>query len=145
MIYLLDANAWITFLRKPHSPVVPRLHARAPAEVRTCSVVVAELYYGCLRSAKPVDNRTKIDALIAPFLCLPFDQAAADHFAPVRNHLESLGTPSGAYDLQIAAIALANGCTLVTHNTSEFSRVPGLPMGRLGGTMTGDTDRLGTG
>ena len=28
--------------------------------------------------------------------------------------------------MQIAAIALANSCSLVTHNTSEFSRVPGL-------------------
>jgi len=26
----------------------------------------------------------------------------------------------------IASIVLANGLTLVTHNTSEFSRVPGL-------------------
>jgi len=32
----------------------------------------------------------------------------------------------GPYDVQIAAIALTNNCTLVTHNTSEFSRVPGL-------------------
>ena len=32
----------------------------------------------------------------------------------------------GPYDLLIAAIALANGCTLVTHNTQEFSRIPGL-------------------
>lgn len=26
----------------------------------------------------------------------------------------------------VAAIALAHGCTLVTNNTQEFSRVPGL-------------------
>jgi tRNA(fMet)-specific endonuclease VapC len=32
----------------------------------------------------------------------------------------------GPYDLQIAAIALAHGCTLVTHNQAEFGRVPGL-------------------
>ena len=32
----------------------------------------------------------------------------------------------GPYDLQIAAIALAHRCTLVTNNTQEFSRVPGL-------------------
>lgn len=32
----------------------------------------------------------------------------------------------GPYDLLIAAIALANNLTLVTHNTNEFSRVPGL-------------------
>jgi tRNA(fMet)-specific endonuclease VapC len=30
--------------------------------------------------------------------------------------------------MQIAAIALANGCTLVTHNTAEFSRVSGLTL-----------------
>jgi tRNA(fMet)-specific endonuclease VapC len=34
--------------------------------------------------------------------------------------------PIGPYDMQIAAIARVNGCTLVTHNTSEFRRVPGL-------------------
>jgi tRNA(fMet)-specific endonuclease VapC len=32
----------------------------------------------------------------------------------------------GPYDLQIASIAIANGYTLVSHNTREFSRVPGL-------------------
>ena len=32
----------------------------------------------------------------------------------------------GPYDLQIAAVALAENLTLVTHNTREFGRVPGL-------------------
>jgi len=32
----------------------------------------------------------------------------------------------GANDLMTAAIALANNATLVTHNTREFARVPGL-------------------
>ena len=32
----------------------------------------------------------------------------------------------GPNDMLIAAIALANELTLVTHNTAEFSRVPGL-------------------
>lgn len=125
-MYLLDSNVWITFLRKPGSLVVPRLHSKIPAEIRVCTVVMAELYYGCLCSAKPLVNRAKIDALIAPYICLPFDEAAADHFATIRHHLESLGTPIGPYDMQIAAIALANGCILVSHNTREFRRVPGL-------------------
>ena len=60
------------------------------------------------------------------FVSLPFDDAAASVYAIIRAHLESAGTPIGPYDLQIAAIALANGLTLVTHNTREFSRVPGL-------------------
>ena len=125
-MFLLDSNAWITFLRKPGSLVVPRLKAKRRDEIRVCSVVVAELYYGCLCSAKPVANRAKTDALIGPYASLPFDLAAADRFATIRRHLEKLGTPIGPYDLQIAAIALANACTLVTHNTAEFSRVPGL-------------------
>ena len=32
----------------------------------------------------------------------------------------------GPYDLQIASIAIANGHTLVSHNSREFNRVPGL-------------------
>ncbi len=67
-----------------------------------------------------------MDALLAPIVSLPYDDAATDHFVALRRHLESIGEMIGPYDMQIAAIALANGCTLVTHNTAEFSRVPGL-------------------
>ncbi len=44
----------------------------------------------------------------------------------IRAKLQKLGTPIGSYDLQIAAIALANDLILVTHNTKEFERVEGL-------------------
>ena len=43
-------------------------------------------------------------------------------------HLAGLGTVIGPNDLLIASIALASGLTLVTHNTGEFSRVPGLKL-----------------
>jgi tRNA(fMet)-specific endonuclease VapC len=125
---LLDTNIWIVFLRSPHSPVVSRLRSKRPAEIRVCSIVMAELYYGCRCSAKPVENRAKIDLLLSPYLCLPFDEVAADRFAQIRQDLEQRGTPIGPYDLQIAAIAQANGCTLVTNNTAEFSRILGLPL-----------------
>ena len=126
MIYLLDSNVWVAILRTKHPEVAARYGATDPADVRTCSVVVAELYYGCEKSAKPVENRAAVDALLVPVFCLPYDVAAADHFARLRRYLESRGEVIGPYDLQIAAIALANGCTLVTHNTAEFNRVPGL-------------------
>jgi tRNA(fMet)-specific endonuclease VapC len=125
-MYLLDTNVWVAFLRRPDSPVVPRLRAKQPAEVCVCPVVAAELYYGCLRSAKAAANRAKVDALMRPHRSLPFDDAAAEQFARIRCDLESQGMTIGPYDLQIAAIALASGCTLVTRNTQEFSRIPGL-------------------
>jgi len=128
MIYLLDTNAWVQFLRNKSALVIKRIQSHQPSDLRVCAVTAAELYNGCLRSAKPVENRTKVDKLLWPYICLPFDVAAAEAFALIRYHLEMQGTPIGPYDMQIAAIARATGCTLVTHNTSEFSRVPGLQL-----------------
>ena len=128
MIYLLDSNVWVAILRKQFPQVATRYGATNQADIRICSVVVAELRYGCAKSAKPVANRAILDTLLAPVTSLPYDDTASDHFVTLRRHLESLGQIIGPYDMQIAAIALANDCTLVTHNTSEFSRVPGLKL-----------------
>lgn len=57
---------------------------------------------------------------------MPFDDAAALAFGKIRADLAAMGTPIGPYDLQIAAIALANNLILVTHNTREFSRIADL-------------------
>ena len=126
MIYLLDSNVCIQYLRGRNVLVRQRLSAKPVHEIRLCSVVKAELYLGTLRSANPTANRAKVDGFVAPYLSLPFDDAAADVQAQLRHHLETVGMPIGPYDLQVAAIALVHGCTLVTHNTKEFSRVPGL-------------------
>ncbi len=96
------------------------------ADIRLCAPVKAELLYGALRSADPAKNLLRVGNFVQPFAGLPFDDLAADRFARLRRDLESQGTMIGPYDLQIAAIALANALTLVTHNTKEFSRVPGL-------------------
>jgi tRNA(fMet)-specific endonuclease VapC len=128
MIYLLDSNIWIAILRTKFPQVATRYGATKRADIRSCSVVVAELRHGCAKSAKPVDNRAKLDALMMPVASLAFDDAAAEHFATIRRYLESHGKIIGPYDMQIAAIALANNCILVTSNTAEFNRVPGLAL-----------------
>ena len=45
---------------------------------------------------------------------------------PFIAFIVSKGQPIGPNDFLIAAIALANHKTLVTHNTREFSRIEGL-------------------
>ncbi|MGK7885818.1 MAG: type II toxin-antitoxin system VapC family toxin [Crocosphaera sp.] len=50
------------------------------------------------------------------FVSLPFDDKSAEIYGVIRAYLEQKGTPIGGYDLQIAAIAIANNLTLVTHN-----------------------------
>jgi tRNA(fMet)-specific endonuclease VapC len=59
---------------------------------------------------------------------LDFDIVAARIQGEIRADLERKGTPIGPYDVQVAAIALANNLTLVTHNTAEFSRIPDLTL-----------------
>ncbi len=55
-------------------------------------------------------------------------EEAAEHDARIRAAVETRGVVIGGNDLWIAASALAHGAPLVTNNTAEFSRVPGLVM-----------------
>ena len=129
MTHLLDTNAWVDHLRRgPASKVTARLAAAPPGSVYLCSLVVGELIYGAFHSgpAHRAGNLALIASLRQQFVSLPFDDRAAEEYGKARAHLASAGTPIGPNDLIIAAIALAHGFTLVTHNTNEFSRVPGL-------------------
>ena len=129
MSHLLDANAWIDWLRRGQaSGVHPRLMAVPPGTVFLCSVVLGELIYGAVHGdpKQLAKNMASIAKVRKQAISLPYDDAAAEHYGRVRDHLARLGMPIGPNDLMIASIALARHLTVVTHNTSEFSRVPGL-------------------
>jgi tRNA(fMet)-specific endonuclease VapC len=72
------------------------------------------------------NNHALVDQLEAKYRSLPFDNAAARHYAAIQAHLSSIGQPIGPNDTMIASIARSQGVTLITHNTAEFRRVPGL-------------------
>ena len=91
-------------------------------------MVVYELRYGADRATDPVREHTKLDAFVAPFTSLPFDDLCARRCGQIRHALEQNGTPIGPHDLQIAAITVEHGLTLITHNVREFGRIPGLPL-----------------
>jgi tRNA(fMet)-specific endonuclease VapC len=123
---LLDTNACIAAVNPGPSPVKLRLARHAPDEVLLCSVVRAELLWGAWRSARREANLALLRNFFARFESLPFDDAAAERYGPLRADLAGRGTPIGPNDLMIAAIGLANDLVVVTNNTREFSRVPGL-------------------
>ena len=79
-----------------------------------------------MRSRDAAKNLAAVRTFAAGLRSLPLDDRAAEEYAKVRADLAVKGTPIGPNDLLIAAIALANGLTLVTDNTAEFSRVLGL-------------------
>jgi tRNA(fMet)-specific endonuclease VapC len=124
--YLLDINTCVEYLRQRNSAVVARIAATPPGEIRLCSVVKAELYHGAHRSQQVQQNLAKVENFLRPFVSIPFDDDAAREYGRLRADLESRGLVIGPHDLQIAAIALLHGLTLVTHNTKEFRNVDGL-------------------
>ena len=127
MIYLLDTNVCVSYLRgRNGDQLEARLNAANPGDVALCSVVKAELLYGAARSQQPDKNRAQLQRFFSGFPSVSFEDQAAAAYGTLRAGLETSGTPIGPNDLMIAAIALASGLILVTHNTDEFSRVPGL-------------------
>jgi len=126
MKYLLDTNTCIRYLNRRSIAVVNRLHNTPESEIAVCSVVKAELYFGAMKSQNREHTIQGQRVFVARFISLPFDDAAADYYAVIRADLAQKGTPIGGNDLMIAAIALANGLILITHNTREFGRVSNL-------------------
>ena len=126
MSYLLDTNTCIRYLNRSSLSIYNPLNSLSPGEIFLCDIVKFELYYGAYRSSRQQENLETISVFFREFVSLPFDGQAAAICGYIRSQLAFRGTPIGAYDMQIAAIALANDLTLVTHNVAEFSRVESL-------------------
>jgi tRNA(fMet)-specific endonuclease VapC len=124
MRYLLDANAVIGLLNDSSSKLAKRARQESPADIAIPAVVAHELFYGAFRSQRAAANVALIDAL--QFAVIEFDKEDARQAGAVRALLASRGTPIGPYDVLIAGQALARNLILITHNTNEFGRVPGL-------------------
>ena len=127
--YLLDTNILSYFLRDSH----PGLYARM-AEVLdrkqalVSAITRAEVRFGQSRMTLEDKRRRRIDLLLEQLPTLPWTQAAADVYGPLKMQLQSVGRPIGEMDTQIAAHALAEDLILVTHNTRHFERIPGLKL-----------------
>jgi tRNA(fMet)-specific endonuclease VapC len=125
MAFLPDTNVWITLLRDPASAPDARVRSHPVSDILLCAMVKAELWHGAEKYGNRERRQRALDMLFAPFASLPFDDAAARHYAEIRHQLETQGQVIGPNDLKIAAIARAHGLTLVSADP-EFRRVSGL-------------------
>ncbi len=124
MRYLLDANAVIGLLNDAASSLAQRARREKPADIAISAIVSHELFYGAFKSRRAVQNVALVDAL--QFAVLEFDKEDARQAGKIRALLASKGTPIGPYDVLIAGQAMARKMVLVTRNTDEFERIPGL-------------------
>ena len=123
--YLLDTNILSDLIRHPDGLVARRVEQVGQKEILTSIIVAAELRYGCAKkgSAKLLE---RVQGLLETIPVLSLDMPTDAQYGLIRAELEAAGQPIGMNDLLIASHALALGLTLVTDNTSEFSRVRGL-------------------
>jgi tRNA(fMet)-specific endonuclease VapC len=121
--YLLDTNTCIGFF-KNHPSITAKIEETGFENLLLCTPVKAELWYGACKSRRILANQAILQAFFAQLQSLAFDDDSVEHYGEIRAFLAKMGTPIGANDLFIAAIARTYGVTLVTHNTKEFSRVP---------------------
>ena len=91
------------------------------------AVTYAEMRFGATGPKASPRHIQLVDAFCARLdAILPWDRAAVDATTDIRVALRLAGTPIGPNDTAIAGHAIAAGAILVTNNTREFERVPGL-------------------
>jgi tRNA(fMet)-specific endonuclease VapC len=127
-MHLLDTNICIYMLKGLYPNLRTRLASRSPSSIAIPSVVKAELLLGAYKSNRREETILILDSFLTPFQILPFGDDETVFYARIRAELEAEGKPMGPNDLLIAATAMAQGATLVTHDTREFGRVRGLAL-----------------
>lgn len=123
--YFLDTNICVYILNQRPAHVARKFASYSRGDLAVSSVTVAELAFGAAKSVRP-QSQERLELFLLDLISIPYDDAAAWHYGPLRAGLQAAGTPIGPLDMLIAAHALSAGVTLVTHNVSEFERVPGL-------------------
>ena len=125
-MFVLDSCICIDLMRGKLPYAYKLMSESDPAQFKIPAVVAAELYFGAENSNTPAENYMLVERFLQPYEMLPFDDACARAYAPIRKALNSKGKPIGPNDLLIAATAIAHQATLVSNNDREFARIEGL-------------------
>jgi tRNA(fMet)-specific endonuclease VapC len=125
LTYMLDTNLCIYVMTKRSLHLLEKFNSLAE-QLCISSITLGELHYGAEKSTRRVDNLTAIEHFVARLEVLAFAAKAAAHYGQLRAELERAGTPCGPHDMQIGGHARSEGLIVVTNNTREFGRMPGI-------------------
>lgn len=123
---LLDTDICIDIIRRRDVTLVDQFLTEEGATLAISAITLAELEYGAANSRDPERNHLAVSLFASAFEVIPFDSQHARIYGEIRTYLNKKGMMIGPHDLQIASQALYQSMTLVTRNTREFSRIPGL-------------------
>ena len=123
--YLLDTNILSNLVRQPQGAIARRIAELDEETICTSIIVAAELRFGAEKSGSD-KLADRVDLILSAIEILPLELPVDREYGKLRHYLARNGTLIGPNDMLIAAQALCTGLTVVTANTGEFSRVPGL-------------------
>ena len=123
--YLLDTNMVIYVMKRRPIEVLSQFNDNA-GRMALSAITLSELYHGAEKSAKVAQNLEVVEEFASLVQVLAYGTKASQHYGAMRSQLEKAGQPMGVNDLHIATHARSEGLVVVTNNTSEFSRIPGL-------------------
>jgi tRNA(fMet)-specific endonuclease VapC len=124
--FMLDTDTCSYIMKRSHPEVLKRLRSVPVVDVCMSVVTKAELLYGVEISPRHAQDAASLAAFLPFVEALDLTSETAVHYAEIRADLKKRGAMIGANDLFIAAHARGLGITLVTNNTGEFQRIPGL-------------------
>ena len=123
--YLLDTNILSDLVRQPQGTVARRITQAGEETICTSIIVAAEIRFGAEKSGSN-KLEDQVNLILSAIEILPLESPADREYGKLRHYLTRKGTPIGPNEMLIAAQALCAGLIVVTANTGEFSRVPGL-------------------
>ena len=126
-MYVLDTNVASELMRSTPAPTVAAWVAeRDMNDMFLTAISEAELLYG-VAIVPAGRRRNELETAMTRWLdvgfgerILPFDRAAARHYAEVASHRRRVGRRIEEADCQIAAISRSHGAILVTRNVRDF-------------------------
>lgn len=123
---LLDTSAYASLMRGDAE--ILELLSQA-TQLFVPSIVLGELHSGFRRGSRMVENERQLRAFLGKPSVTVLDVTAetANRYAEVDVYLWNKGRPIPRNDVWIAALALENGCVLITRD-AHFRELPLLPM-----------------
>lgn len=134
MLQFLFDTDHLTLYQHDHPGLTQRIALHPPGSVGICPINIEETMRGRLavlartlsgaRHVQAYAHLVSAEEVFRLFPLAPFDVASEIQFQGLRAARLGVGT----LDLKIAAIALTHGLTVLTRNSRDFGRVPGLAL-----------------
>jgi len=128
--YLLDSNVLLHIVNRSsgYQLIEDRLVSAKADSLRVSAVTVWEILRMAQKAKVPGKAVQAALTMLSEFKVEALTREAAALGGSLHASLANIGKTIGERDSMIAGIALAHGYVLVTDNTGEFSRVPGLEL-----------------